>query len=118
MHDGDAEARCEPSREDGSAGVAARVQTAQDLQRARAAKLNAHLTPGELMRDAPVGREGERLLAQARARLGLSARGYHRVVRVARTIADLEGLRTIEPRHVAEALQMRRALASSGTATE
>jgi magnesium chelatase family protein len=48
------------------------------------------------------------LLAQARARLKLSARGMHRVLRVARTIADLEDAAALDARHVAEALQWRR----------
>jgi magnesium chelatase family protein len=49
----------------------------------------------------------EALLRQAAGRLGLSARGYHRAIKVARTVADLDGSDTIAARHVAEALQYR-----------
>jgi magnesium chelatase family protein len=48
------------------------------------------------------------LLAQAMARLAFSARAYHRILKVARTIADLAGAATIAPRHLAEALGYRR----------
>ncbi len=51
---------------------------------------------------------GTRLLAAGAERLGLSGRGLHRVLRVARTIADLEGSETIAAGHLAEALQLRR----------
>ena len=47
------------------------------------------------------------LMEQAFRKLGLSARGYHRILRVARTIADLDGSETIRPDHLAEALQYR-----------
>jgi magnesium chelatase family protein len=48
------------------------------------------------------------LLVTAAERMGISARGYHRVLRVSRTIADLDGVATIQTAHVAEALQFRR----------
>ncbi|ETX15280.1 hypothetical protein OCH239_17985 [Roseivivax halodurans JCM 10272] len=56
---------------------------------------------------------GKALLTRAADRLGLSARGYHRVIRVARTIADLEGSDGVSGPHVAEALSYRLAFASS-----
>jgi magnesium chelatase family protein len=52
--------------------------------------------------------EGRALLVRAAERLRLSARGYHRVLRVARTLADLEGAATVGRRHIAEALSYRR----------
>ncbi len=50
---------------------------------------------------------GRELLAEASERMGVSARSYHRILRVARTIADLDGARIIDPRHVAEAVRYR-----------
>lgn len=98
-----------------SATVAARVRAARALQRARAGKPNAWLTSAELERCAPLDASAERLLATAARRFGLSARACHRVIKVARTIADLaagdagtDGGEEIAERHVAEALDCRR----------
>ena len=68
---------------------------------------NARMGPAELRRFASIGSRGSRLLLSATDRLGLSARGFDRVRRVARTLADMEGCEAIEPRHVAEALHYR-----------
>jgi magnesium chelatase family protein len=62
----------------------------------------------ELERHAALSEGPRRLLVAACSRLGLTARGYDRVRRVARTLADLEGCGTIEETHVAEAVQYRR----------
>lgn len=96
-----------------TAQAAERVRAAHDLQRARAGKLNVDLSGGELRNHCRLDRQGRRLLAQARLKLALSARGVHRVLRVARTIADLDvagGTSTqLALAHVAEALQLRMA---------
>jgi magnesium chelatase family protein len=63
--------------------------------------------PRELDRFAALGAHGRRLLLAAGSRLGLSARGFDRVRRVSRTLADLEGAEAIGAEHVAEALQYR-----------
>jgi len=94
-----------------SATVATRVQQAQTFQQQRQGKLNAHLEPGELEQHAQPDAAGVKLARDAISRLGLSARAYHRILKLARTIADLEAAATIGVAHIAEAIQYRRALA-------
>jgi magnesium chelatase family protein len=97
-----------------SAQASARVAAARTLQLQRAGKLNAELAGRELQEFCRIDRAGRQLIALARTRLSLSARGVHRVLRVARTIADLdadlaqEPRRMLGPTHLAEALQLRR----------
>ncbi|KAJ55070.1 ATPase AAA [Actibacterium mucosum KCTC 23349] len=100
-----------PPSGDDSATVAARVARARDLQTARfehsGARTNADLE-GQLLDDiATPDTEGRALLTRVAERFGLTARGYHRVLRVARTIADLEGADTVAQPHVAEAVSFR-----------
>jgi magnesium chelatase family protein len=90
-----------------SADVAARVAEARSLQRRRQARTNARLEGNDLSvqcRAAPAALD---LLARAMRQLGLSARAYHRVLRVARTIADLAGSPGVGAEHVAEAITLR-----------
>jgi len=91
-----------------SPAVCARVTAARERQHERQGKPNAWLTPRETATRCALESEAESLLKQAMARLSLSARGYHRVLRVARTIADLDGSDRIGPAEVAEAIQYRR----------
>ena len=75
---------------------------------ARQDKENARLTSREIDKHCLPGEKGATLLKQAISRLGLSARGYHRILKVARTIADLAGVERVADAHVAEAIQYRR----------
>ena len=89
-----------------------RVNRAVDRQRERFANRpgifsNAHMTPRDLKRFCRATDGADSLLKTAIARLKLSARAYHRVLKISRTIADLAQSGTIEPRHVGEAIQYR-----------
>lgn len=96
---------------DRSATIRARVLSARERQRARqagaSAALNARLSLRQLRRVSPLAPEAARLLGAAMTRLGLSARGHDRALRVARTIADLAGVETLGAEHCAEAVQYR-----------
>jgi magnesium chelatase family protein len=97
-----------------SAAVRARVVAARSRQRDRFASTgpncNARMGPTELERFAALGVEQKRLLFRACDRLGLTARGFDRVRRVARTLADLEGQDVLGTQHIAEALQYRQSV--------
>ena len=95
-----------------SDAIRARVEGARRLQHERQGLPNALLGPREIDRVCATDREGDQLLRHALARLLLSARAYHRVLRVARSIADLAGRVEIAAEHVAEAIQYRRLDAS------
>jgi magnesium chelatase family protein len=84
---------------------------ARDRQLARQGKPNAQLDAAEVSAHATPDDAGARLLSQAMARLSLSARAYHRILKVARSIADLAGVAHINAAHVAEAIHYRRGLA-------
>ncbi|QPQ55482.1 YifB family Mg chelatase-like AAA ATPase [Allosphingosinicella flava] len=103
-----------PPPAEGSAEVAARVAAARDIQTARyegqGIRTNAEADGALLDAAATPDEPGRKLLAQAAEAMRLSARGYHRVLRVARTIADLAGAEEVGRIHVAEALSYRRAV--------
>lgn len=90
-----------------SATVAERVAAARTVQWQRQGKLNARLTTAELARFCGLAKDSRALLAAAIERLGLSARAYHRVLKVARTCADLAGEKDIRLIDVAEAVKLR-----------
>jgi magnesium chelatase family protein len=91
-----------------SGQVRARVEQARKRQLDRAGKPNQALSPNELESTSPLDEPARRLMSQALQRLGLSARAYHRVLKVALTIADLAGSDRIETRHLSEAIGYRR----------
>jgi magnesium chelatase family protein len=98
--------------EEPSAIIRQRVELARVRQRERfrdrpGLHANAHMSARDLRRYCPLGESVERLLREAVARLGLSARAYHRVLKIARTIADLAGADELATTHVSEAIQYR-----------
>ena len=93
---------------DSSTTIRERVQQARARMIARQGKENARLTTCEIDKYCALDEKGATLLKQAISRLGLSARGYHRILKVACTIADLAGVERISDAQVAEAIQYRR----------
>jgi magnesium chelatase family protein len=82
-------------------------QRQRDRFRASAIRVNAAMSPRQVRRFCRVSAEAERLLAAAMTQLGLSARGHDRVLKVARSIADLAGSEGVTAEHCAEAIQYR-----------
>lgn len=108
-----------PSGGETSAQVAARVAVARDVQAARfrdhpQARVNAEASGGLLDQIAAPDQEGRALILKASERLGLTARGYHRILRTARTIADLAGSATVRAPHLAEAISYRLPFVAGG----
>ncbi|MFJ1251393.1 YifB family Mg chelatase-like AAA ATPase [Cupriavidus sp. CuC1] len=93
-----------------SAEVRQRVLAARALQQSRQGKPNAALAGREIDEHCPLTPEAQALLRSAMTKLAWSARAYFRALKIARTIADLEGTELLQPSHVAEAIQYRRAL--------
>ncbi|MDR7125972.1 magnesium chelatase family protein [Pseudorhodobacter sp. 4114] len=106
-----------PATGESSATIAARVSRARALQTTRYAqddtlRVNADLEGKRLEEVATPDAEGRALIARVAERMGLTARGYHRVLRVARTIADLDNSTDVRHPHVAEAVSYRFAVGS------
>lgn len=97
-----------PAHGEPSATIRERVAAALDRQLSRQGKVNARLSAAEVDRHCPTDDPARTLLAKAMARLDLSARAYHRILKVARTVADLAASSAIHRPHVAEAIQYRR----------
>lgn len=97
-----------PPPAEGSGEVSARVAAARARQAERGIRSNAELEGDRLEQHATPDEAGRKLLLQAAEAMRLSARGYTRMLRVARTIADLAGAEEVGRIHVAEALSYRR----------
>jgi magnesium chelatase family protein len=97
--------------QEGSNAIRARVTTARARQAARYRQdgmfSNAQLKPRHVKKYCVLDQESQQLIERAMSKLGLSARAYGRILRVARTIADLADCEQIQTPHVAEAIQYR-----------
>lgn len=106
-----------PPPSEGTKEVAARIARAREIQRARFAEQGAPArtnaeADGQLLEEiAAPDDAGRKLLTEVAEKTRLSARGYHRILRVARTLADLDGADTVGRVHVAEAASYRRVMA-------
>ena len=95
-----------------SRDVQVRVNRAREIQKRRYQKsrriyANAHIGPRAIKQYCRLDEEGERILKRSMEAFGFSARAYHRILKVARTIADLDGEENILARHISEAVQYR-----------
>jgi magnesium chelatase family protein len=97
-----------------TAGARERVADARQRQRARQGITNAHLDARGVAQHCVLTGNAQAMLTQAFARMSLSARAYHRIAKVARTIADLACSEAIEPAHIAEAIAYRHFEAADG----
>lgn len=108
----DFEKLTQQTRAESSADVRARVEVAREMQTKRLAETNltcnSEMGPGEVRDFCALDATGTKLMKAAMAQMNLSARAFHRVLKLSRTIADLAASDTIRPNHIAEALQYRR----------
>lgn len=91
-----------------SAAVRDRVIAARTRAEARCGRPNSQLQPAEIDHHCQLDRSGQQLLSDAMQRLALSARAYHRILKLSRTIADLDASDSIAPQHLSEAIGYRR----------
>jgi magnesium chelatase family protein len=87
--------------------IRGRVEAARAVQRKRFGKTNARMTPKEITQFCKLDEECQQLLKMAMTELNLSARAYDRILKVSRTIADLDASSPIQSQHISEAIQYR-----------
>ena len=97
-----------PEGEETSATIRARVVAARTMAVARNGKANSAMSAKEVKQFCALNDNGHRLLEQALEKFGLSHRAYHRILKLARTIADLAGSEPIEIAHLSEAIGYRK----------
>ena len=97
-----------PQGEETSASIRSRVVKARNRAIERSGKANSALTAKEVKQICLLSEQGHQLLEQAMDRFGLSHRAYHRILKLARTIADLAGSASIEVSHLSEAIGYRK----------
>jgi magnesium chelatase family protein len=99
------------AKEESSAAIRERVQAARDIQNKRYAgtdiSCNAQITPDKLHEFCPLTEQAKDMLEKVFDRLGLSARAYDKIMKVARTAADMEGAEIIDKKHISLAVQYR-----------
>ena len=108
-----------------SEAIRTRVQATRDIQRSRLSKIdskhpifcNADMRVGEIRQFCKLQDEGQSLMRAAMSQLKLSARAYHRILKLSRTIADLAGCDEIQSVHLAEALHLRPSKVDDGVNT-
>jgi magnesium chelatase family protein len=97
----------QPKAEETSKDVQRRVTLAQERQRTRG-MLNGKMQTTEIQMHCQLEKSAQNLLNTALDKLGISARAYHRILKVSRTIADLEDVSSIQTHHIAQAIQYRK----------
>jgi len=97
-----------PQGEENSQTIKQRVTAARNIALSRAGKSNAVLTAADIKTFCPLSESNHQILEQAIDRFGLSHRGYHRILKLSRTIADLAHSKTIELNHLTEAISYRK----------
>jgi magnesium chelatase family protein len=97
-----------PKQEETTVAIRGRVIAARERQSARSQHVNAKLSAHEIIEFCKLDTNAQQMLTSALEKLGISARAYHRILKVARTIADLSDSENIQSTHVAEAIQFRK----------
>ena len=97
-----------PKQEETTQSIRQRVIKARDCQLKRCGQVNAKLSSHEIISFCKLDTHGQQMLTSALEKLGISARAYHRILKVARTIADLSDSENIQSIHIREAIQFRK----------